>query len=79
MGILLTFLSLPHAPGRVFALMLMLEGPTRFMLEMLRVEPPVLGPMSLSMVLGIVLLAAGGILWVVFGFSETRFAAAQPA
>jgi phosphatidylglycerol:prolipoprotein diacylglycerol transferase len=78
MGILLIYLSLPHAPGRVFALMLMLEGPTRFMLEMLRVEPPVLGPMSLSMVLGVVLLVVGAILWVVFGFSETRFGVAQP-
>jgi phosphatidylglycerol---prolipoprotein diacylglyceryl transferase len=71
MGILLIYFSLPHAPGRVFAMMLMLEGPTRFMLEMLRVEPPVLGPMSLSMVLGMVLLVAGAILWFAFGFMES--------
>jgi phosphatidylglycerol:prolipoprotein diacylglycerol transferase len=69
MGILLIYFSLPHAPGRAFAMMLMLEGPTRYMLEMLRVEPPVIGNMSLSMVLGIVLFVAGVILWIGFGLA----------
>jgi phosphatidylglycerol---prolipoprotein diacylglyceryl transferase len=78
-GILLVYFTLPHAPGRVFALMLMLEGPTRYMLEMLRVEPPVLGPMSLSMVLGIVLLIVGAILWFVFGSVQSRRAPRLPA
>jgi len=68
MGILLIYFSLPHAPGRAFAMMLMLEGPTRYILEMLRVEPPVISNMSLSMVLGIVLFVVGVILWFVFGW-----------
>jgi phosphatidylglycerol:prolipoprotein diacylglycerol transferase len=70
MGILLIYFTLPHEPGRVFALMLMLEGPTRYMLEMLRVEPPILGPMSLSMVMGIVLFVAGAILWLALGWNQ---------
>ena len=47
----------------MFALMLLLEGSTRFLLELIRVEPPVLGPMSLSMVLGLCLVAAGVAMW----------------
>lgn len=64
---LLAYFTLPHASGRVFALMLMLEGPTRFLLEMLRVEPPVVGHMSLSMVIGLALFAIGVVLWITFG------------
>jgi phosphatidylglycerol:prolipoprotein diacylglycerol transferase len=67
--LLLAYFSMPHVPGRVFALMLMLEGPTRFILEMLRVEPPVLGPMSLSMVIGAILFVAGAILWIALGIA----------
>jgi phosphatidylglycerol:prolipoprotein diacylglycerol transferase len=66
-ALLLCYFFTPHAAGRVFALMLMLEGPTRFILEMLRVEPPVLGPMSLSMVIGLILLVIGIVLWFAFG------------
>jgi prolipoprotein diacylglyceryltransferase len=60
----------PHAPGRVFALMMIVEGPSRFLLELLRVEPPVLGQMSLSMVLGIGIFAAGVVLWIVLGIQS---------
>src|SRR5690606_26999943 len=42
-GVLVAFYTLWPPPGRVFALMLMLEGPTRVLLEALRVEPAVLG------------------------------------
>ncbi len=70
MAILLCYFTMPHSPGRVFAMMLMLEGPTRFLLEMLRVEPPVLGPMSLSMVLGLALFAIGVGMW--FAFAPRR-------
>jgi phosphatidylglycerol:prolipoprotein diacylglycerol transferase len=66
-ALLVAYYSLPHVPGHVFALMLMLEGATRFLLEMLRVEPPVWGSsFSLSMWLGILLVGAGGALWLVF-------------
>jgi phosphatidylglycerol:prolipoprotein diacylglycerol transferase len=64
------YLYQPHAPGRVFALMMIVEGPSRFLLELLRVEPPVLGQMSLSMVLGIGIFAAGVVLWIVLGIQS---------
>jgi phosphatidylglycerol:prolipoprotein diacylglycerol transferase len=83
MALLLAYLSVPHVGGRVFALLLMTEGPTRFLLELLRVEPPVLGPMSLSMVLGLLLFVVGAILWLALGYSQHRasikLTAAQPA
>jgi len=66
-ALLVAYFSMPHVAGRVFALMLMLEGLTRFMLEMLRVEPPVIGSFSLSMIVGLMLVGMGAILWVVFG------------
>ena len=66
-ALLVAYFSMPHLAGRVFALMLMLEGLTRFLLEMLRVEPPVIGSFSLSMVLGLMLVGMGAILWVSFG------------
>ena len=65
-GLLLAYFTLPHAAGHVFALMMMLEGVARFILEMLRVEPRVLGPLSFSMVLSLVIFAAGAALWLLF-------------
>ncbi len=74
-GVLTAYFTLSHAPGRVFALMLMLEGGTRFLLEMLRAEPVVdflknapypFNAYSLSMVLGLVLVALGAVLWFAF-------------
>ena len=68
--------TLPHVPGRIFALMLLIEAPTRYVLEMLRNEPAVVGrhtghleflpPQSFSMVLSAVLFAAGVVLWLAF-------------
>jgi len=66
-ALLVAYFSMPHLAGRVFALMLMLEGLTRFMLEMLRVEPPVVGSFSLSMIIGLMLVGLGAILWIAFG------------
>lgn len=69
-GALVAFYTIPHAPGRVFALMCILKGITRFLLEMLRVEPPVLHVggwgLSISMVISIGLIIAGIVLWYVF-------------
>ncbi len=62
-ALLYAYYTLPHAPGLVFALMLILEGTTRFLLEILRAEPAVLGRMSLSMIIGIGLVALGLVLW----------------
>jgi phosphatidylglycerol:prolipoprotein diacylglycerol transferase len=77
-GLLLAYWTLPHVEGRVFALMLILEGPARFMLEMIRVEPPVITGhigsfdvnMSLSMVLGLAVFLVGIVLWVGLGFGK---------
>jgi phosphatidylglycerol:prolipoprotein diacylglycerol transferase len=66
-GLLYAYFTLPHLAGRVFALMLILEGATRFILELLRVEPAVLGHFSLSMIIGLGMVALGGLLWLVFG------------
>ena len=66
-ALLVAYFTLPHVPGRVFALMLMLEGAARFVLESLRTEPPVLGPLSLSMVIGIGLVIGGALMWVLCG------------
>jgi phosphatidylglycerol---prolipoprotein diacylglyceryl transferase len=66
-AMLVAYFTLPHVPGRVFALMLMLEGATRFLLELLRTEPSVAGRMSLSMIIGLGLVATGAVLWFAFG------------
>lgn len=72
-GLLVCFFTLPHADGQVFALMCIIEGMTRFILEMIRVEPAVVTKVfginldwSLSMVLGAILVVVGIILWFVF-------------
>jgi hypothetical protein len=60
----------------------MLEGPSRFLLEMLRVESPVLGPMSLSTVIGLGIFVLGAILWFALAPAKNRTplaAAVQPA
>jgi phosphatidylglycerol---prolipoprotein diacylglyceryl transferase len=65
-GICVAFFTVRRTPGLVFALMMVLEGMSRYVLEMVRAEPPVLGQLSLSMVLGIALVALGIVLWLVF-------------
>jgi len=76
-GLVLCYFTLPHAPGRAFALMMMVEGLTRFLLELLRVEPPVIGYFSLSMVLGLALLGVGIVLWITFGVLDREPAPAN--
>jgi len=71
-GLLYACFTMPHADGRVFALMLMLEGASRFMLELVRAEPPVVGRFSLSMIIGLVLIALGTALWSLFGRMAPR-------
>jgi phosphatidylglycerol---prolipoprotein diacylglyceryl transferase len=70
-ALLIAYFTLPHADGRVFALMLILEGFARFVLEIIRVEPPVwqlhIGPhsygWSMSMILGLLNWVGGLIFW----------------
>jgi phosphatidylglycerol---prolipoprotein diacylglyceryl transferase len=71
-ALLWAYWTLGHPDGRVFALMMILEGPSRFILELIRVEPPVVVGhwagipvnMSLSMVLGLVVFLAGVVMWL---------------
>jgi phosphatidylglycerol:prolipoprotein diacylglycerol transferase len=69
-AIALCYFTLPHAAGRAFALVLFLEGATRYVLELLRVEPPVWRDFSLSMLIGLAVAALGAVLWVVFGLLD---------
>ncbi|MGD1276200.1 MAG: prolipoprotein diacylglyceryl transferase [Tepidisphaeraceae bacterium] len=70
-ALLIAYFALPHADGRVFALMMILEGIARFVLELLRVEPAVwhvrLGGQtygwSISMILGLLIAVAGVVMW----------------
>ena len=71
---LVAYFTIPHAPGRVFALMLMIESVSRFLLEEIRAEPVFapfgkhwFGTMSFSMTLSIPLFLLGAVLWFVFG------------
>lgn len=73
---LVAYYTLPHAPGRVFAMMLIIESPSRFLLEMIRAEPAFIGrgtdtltflpPLTFSMFLSVWLFLLGGVMW--FGF-----------
>ncbi len=73
-AVLLAWMPICKVPGRVFALMLIIEPVTRFILEMLRVEPAVLGPLSFSMVMAIPQFIAAWILWWGFGWYHRRVA-----
>jgi phosphatidylglycerol:prolipoprotein diacylglycerol transferase len=77
-ALLIAYLGLPHIDGRVFALMLMLEGLARYILEMIRVEPSVLKlhwhgqifGFSISMILGALVFFAGIVMWNVLGIAS---------
>ncbi len=69
-GACVVFLSLRPRHGRVFALMLLLYGPSRFVLETLRIEPAVKWGLSFSMWMSLVVTVAGVILWFLFGRFE---------
>jgi phosphatidylglycerol:prolipoprotein diacylglycerol transferase len=77
-AILLVFFSVTSAPGRVFALMLMLKGASRYILEMIRVEPPVWFEqtlkLSFSMGLSLALIALGVFMWWMCGRLRNRAA-----
>jgi phosphatidylglycerol:prolipoprotein diacylglycerol transferase len=69
-AVLIAYFTTRPAPGRVFALMLILQGLTRFLLEMVRAEPAVIGRMSFSMVLSIPFVIAGILMWYIVGRME---------
>lgn len=68
-AVLVALFTLPHAQGSIFMLMMILEGSTRFVLELLRAEPAVAetswGGMSFSMFISIGLVIAGIIGWLI--------------
>lgn len=75
-AICVAYFTTRPSPGRVMALGLMLEGTTRFILEMLRSEPPVVHVLghgwSLSMCIGVGLAITGVVMWFAFrGRSDT--------
>jgi phosphatidylglycerol:prolipoprotein diacylglycerol transferase len=78
-ALLIVYLGLPHIDGRAFALMLMLEGLARYLLEMIRVEPSVLDVkiggevygLSISMILGGLIVIAGAVMWWVVGMMRS--------
>ncbi|MEM8873331.1 MAG: prolipoprotein diacylglyceryl transferase [Planctomycetota bacterium] len=62
-AVLIAFFHVPHQAGRGLALMMILLGSSRFLLETIRREPTVIGSFSFSMVVGLLLAAAGVVLW----------------
>jgi len=73
-ALLIAYFTLPHAPGRVFAWMLMLEGVSRFLLETVRAEPVgtlfgyhIFGSLTYSEGLSIPIGLLGVLLWFIFG------------
>ncbi len=69
---LLAFLTTRPAPGRVFALMLLLYGPSRFALETLRVNTRLTGNLTYSMWVSVGVTTAGVLLWVASGYLARR-------
>ncbi len=78
---LLAYFTMPHAPGRVFAWMMIIEGSCRYLLEILRAEPPLrIGAQfvarfhgidfSLGMIESAAIIAVGLILWAGFGMAS---------
>lgn len=74
-----TFFTLGKTPGRGFAVMMMLEGLTRFLIEGMRVEPAVWGPLTLSMLIGLGVSLGGVTLWVAAGLRKQTDAPSPPA
>lgn len=68
-AVLVALFTLPHAQGSLFMLMLVLEGSSRFVLELLRAEPAVaesaFGGLSISMIISLGLVCAGILGWLI--------------
>jgi len=77
--LLYAYLTYMPAPGRVFALMLVLEGTARYVMELLRVEPAVAGPFSLSMLIGLGIVIAGTAMWTLCGRMQPAAPGGAPA
>lgn len=71
-AVTVSFFTLGGTPGRGFGLMMMLEGITRFLIEGLRVEPSVLGPLTVSMLIGLAVCLGGVTLWIAAGMAAKQ-------
>ena len=71
-ALLLAYYPFNKTPGRVFALMLMIEPITRFIIEAIRVEPVVWGSLSFSMVLAIPQFMVGLAMWIGVGMLKNN-------
>jgi phosphatidylglycerol:prolipoprotein diacylglycerol transferase len=75
-GLLLTYMPFNRHPGRVMALLLMIEPVTRFLLEGIRVNPPLyppwFGTLAMSQVLAVPQFLVGLGLWWFFGWLNSR-------
>jgi phosphatidylglycerol:prolipoprotein diacylglycerol transferase len=80
-AMLFAYFTLPHVPGRVFALMMAVEGLCRYLLELVRDEPRVYlnHTASLGMVQGILIAAGGLALWAIFGAIRGKMALTKSA
>jgi phosphatidylglycerol---prolipoprotein diacylglyceryl transferase len=80
-GMLFAYFTLPHVPGRVFALMMAVEGVCRYLLELVRDEPRdyLNHTASLGMVQGIMIAAGGLALWAIFGAIHGKKPLKMPA
>ena len=66
------FFTLAAPAGRGFALMMVMEGLSRSLIERLRVEPTEVGQLTLSMFIGLGVAVGGVVLWMVAGVMRKR-------
>jgi len=80
-AMLFAYFTLPHVPGRVFALMMAVEGICRYLLELVRDEPRdyLHRTASLGMVQGVLIAAGGLALWAIFGAMQGKKSLTHPA
>ena len=85
-AVLIAFFTLKPPPGRVFALMLMIEGVSRFLLETIRAEPVgtlfghhIFGNLTFSEGLSIPIVLMGIALWFLFSAPAKPSQPAVPA
>lgn len=64
-AVLLAFMTLGPRSGTTFGLMLLLEGLARTLLESLRINEAIIGPLSISMVIGLVSAGIGLVVFLV--------------
>jgi len=77
-GITYCVFTLGTSPGRGFAVMMVLEGLSRTLIERLRVEPAEVGALTLSMFIGLSVAGGGVLLWVIATKIASRSSVTKP-